>query len=142
MLKNKIKTKVTLFLLCTFIIFIPLISNATIPVLEESGAVFEDINETANGMGYKIEDPKDMDTLGIEFTKLIVQYILGFLGVIFLVLVIIGGYQWMTAGGNEESITKAKKRIINATIGIVIVLGAYIITDFIFMSIITAPRPN
>jgi len=65
----------------------------------------------------------------------IIRTVLSFLGIIFLILVITGGYQWMTAGGNEETIGKAKKRIINATIGLIIVLTAYAITYFIIYNL-------
>ncbi|MBI4090883.1 MAG: hypothetical protein HY422_02565 [Candidatus Komeilibacteria bacterium] len=55
----------------------------------------------------------------------IVRAILGFVGIVFVVLIIIGGIQWMTSGGNEKKIEEAKKRIVNATIGLVIILAAY-----------------
>jgi hypothetical protein len=57
---------------------------------------------------------------------------LSVLATIFVVLIIISGYQWMTAGGNEEQVAKAKKNISNAVIGLVIILSAYAITWFIF----------
>ena len=57
---------------------------------------------------------------------------LSILASIFVILVIVAGFQWMTAGGNEEKISKAKKNISNAVIGLIIVLSAYAITWFIF----------
>lgn len=57
---------------------------------------------------------------------------LSILAVIFIVITIIAGYQWMTAGGNEEQVAKAKKNISNAVIGLIIILAAYAITWFIF----------
>jgi len=56
---------------------------------------------------------------------------LSFLGVIFLLLTITGGIMWMTAGGNTEQVTKAKKLITSAIIGLVIVFAAYALTSFI-----------
>lgn len=58
----------------------------------------------------------------------IIQTALSFLGVIFLILMIYGGYLWMTARGNEEQSGKAKNTIVAAIIGIVIVLSAYAIS--------------
>jgi hypothetical protein len=58
------------------------------------------------------------------------------LGVIFLVLFIVSGYQWMTAGGNEEQIEKAKKRMGNAAIGTIIVLMAWALTRFVFLKML------
>ena len=61
----------------------------------------------------------------------IVKTILSLLGILFLILIIISGFQWMTAGGNEETIAKARKRIINASIGLGIVILSYSIASFI-----------
>ena len=60
--------------------------------------------------------------------SLIITTILSFLGVIFLVLIIVAGYQWMTAGGNEEEVKKAQQQIKNSVIGLIIVLAAYAIS--------------
>ncbi len=62
----------------------------------------------------------------------VIGVILGLLGIVFLVLLVLGGYQWMTAGGNEDQVTKAQARIKTAVIGLVIVLAAYAITAFVF----------
>jgi hypothetical protein len=64
-------------------------------------------------------------------TGTIIGTALSFLGVIFLVLTIAGGIMWMTAGGNAEQVTKAKKLITSAVIGLVIVFASYAITSFI-----------
>ena len=53
-------------------------------------------------------------------------------GVAFFILVIYGGFLWMTARGHEEQSSKALRTIFAAIIGIIIVLGAYAITSFIF----------
>ncbi len=57
--------------------------------------------------------------------------ILSFVGVLFLILIIFAGISWMTAAGNDQKIEKAKSLIINAVIGLLIVLSAYAITNFI-----------
>ncbi len=62
----------------------------------------------------------------------VIQGALGLLVIIFFILIILAGFRWMTAGGNEEIVAKAKKNIINAIIGVVIVIMAYAITVFIF----------
>lgn len=63
---------------------------------------------------------------------IIIQGFLSLLGIIFLVLIIIAGYKWMTASGNEEQIKKSQATIKTAIIGLIIVLGAYAITYFVF----------
>jgi len=44
------------------------------------------------------------------------------MGALFLILMIYGGFTWMTAQGNEEKIAKAKRIIVNAVIGLSIIL--------------------
>lgn len=56
---------------------------------------------------------------------------LAFLGVVFFVLMIYGGYLWMFSMGNEQTVTKAKDVVIAAAIGLIIILMAYVITSFI-----------
>lgn len=61
----------------------------------------------------------------------IVRVILGFLGTIAILLVLYGGFLWMTAAGNEDQIGKAKKVLINAGIGLLIIMSAFAITQFV-----------
>ena len=65
----------------------------------------------------------------------IIRSVLVLLGVWFVVLIIVSGFQWMNAGGNSDIVVKARQRIINATIGLVIVLFALTITTFIMNQI-------
>lgn len=64
-----------------------------------------------------------------------VQTILSLLGIIFLGLTLAAGFQWMTAGGNEEQIKKATATLKAAIIGLIIVIAAYTITFFIFKAL-------
>jgi hypothetical protein len=56
---------------------------------------------------------------------------LGLLGVVFLVLMVYGGYIWLIARGDESKAEKAKDTIVNSLIGLIIVLAAYAITYFV-----------
>ncbi len=62
----------------------------------------------------------------------VIQAALGLLALIFIVLMIVAGFQWMTASGNEAQVKKSLDTIKTAIIGLVIVLAAYTITYFIF----------
>ena len=58
----------------------------------------------------------------------VITIVLAFVGTIFLILIIYGGIQWMTAQGNEEKVTKAQTIIKDSVIGLAVVLFAYLIT--------------
>jgi len=60
---------------------------------------------------------------------------LAFIGTLFLILIIYGGFTWMFARGNEQEVKKAKDLITQAVIGLVIVLAAYAITSYIGSSL-------
>jgi hypothetical protein len=61
----------------------------------------------------------------------IIHVFLGILGVVALVLIVYAGFLWMTAGGDEEKVTKAKQIITQAVIGLAIILSSYAITSFV-----------
>lgn len=65
----------------------------------------------------------------------IIKAFLGLLGIIFVILMIIAGFNWMTAGGDEDKINKAKDTIRAAVIGLIIVVAAYAITYFVFANL-------
>ena len=66
----------------------------------------------------------------------IIKIFLGLLGIIFVVLLIIAGFKYMTAGGDEEKVKEAVAQIRNAVIGLLIVISAYAITYFITVRVI------
>ncbi|KKS93029.1 MAG: hypothetical protein UV70_C0018G0006 [Parcubacteria group bacterium GW2011_GWA2_43_13] len=66
----------------------------------------------------------------------VINIVLGFLGLIALILVIWSGVQWMTSGGNEDKTKEAKDRMKAGVIGLMIILGAAVLTNFILDLII------
>ena len=60
---------------------------------------------------------------------------LSLLSLIFIVLILYAGFNWMTASGDEQKVTKAKDTITKAVIGLVIIVAAYSITYFVFKTI-------
>ncbi len=68
----------------------------------------------------------------------IINIALGIVGTIMVVLFIFSGFIWMTAAGNEEKITKAKRILSNAIVGIVIVIMAYAISYFVINQLLRA----
>ncbi|MBI2589422.1 hypothetical protein HYW32_00085 [Candidatus Berkelbacteria bacterium] len=52
-------------------------------------------------------------------------------GVIFVLLFLIGGIQYLVAAGNEENTNKAKKLLVDAIVGLIIVVIAWAIGTYI-----------
>jgi len=64
------------------------------------------------------------------------QRVLGFLvqglGALTLLIFIYGGFLWFTSAGNEERLTKAKKTLGYAILGLIVVLSSYAAVSFIY----------
>jgi len=69
-------------------------------------------------------------------TSLVIRAAMGLLGIAATVIVLIGGYTWMTAGGNDEKIGEAKKWMFAGVIGLAIIFSAYSISNFVLDRII------
>ena len=72
----------------------------------------------------------------------IINILLGFLGVIAVILVLWGGFKWMTAAGDEGKIGEAKKLMGAGVVGLVIILAAYAITAFVVNQLVNATGYN
>ncbi|MBL7141538.1 hypothetical protein ISS21_00335 [Patescibacteria group bacterium] len=86
------------------------------------------LNEFGNVAGY--------GTAGLgEIIGKMIKAVLSLLALVAVVLIIVGGFQWMTSGGNQEKIEGAKKLMGSALIGLVIVVLAYAIAAFVINSL-------
>lgn len=66
-----------------------------------------------------------------SFAVDLIKLFLSIIGMFFMILVIIAGYWWATARGDESKVEKAQKTLRSAVIGLIIVLAAYSITTFV-----------
>ena len=91
-------------------------------VLAADNRILENLKKVGK-IGFGAETPTDPKLIIAN----IIQVVIGFVGIIFLILIIVGGVQWMTSGGNQETVKKAKGTIASSTIGLLIVLLSYAI---------------
>ena len=66
----------------------------------------------------------------------VIKAFMGLLGIIAVVIILLGGFKWMTAAGNEEKVAEAKKLIISGIIGLIIIMSAYAIAQFVVSAIV------
>jgi len=86
---------------------------------------------SGNGIALKATDPRTI-------AASIINVALTLLGIIAVVIVLVGGFKWMTAGGNEENVESAQKILISGVIGLVIVLAAWGIASFVLSTLFAA----
>jgi hypothetical protein len=99
--------------------------TAPVQAANLSDAFGKPLEDVAHDAGYK-DDVQPEVLIGR-----VIRIALSFLGVVFFVLMLYGGFLWMTAAGNEDRVTKAKNLIIAAVTGMIIVLASYAISFFI-----------
>lgn len=97
-----------------------------LPVIVLAGPV-DRLNDVATNGTYAAADENSMS----EIVGIIISALLSLLGVIFIVLIIYAGFNWMTAAGDSAKVDKAKDTLFRAVIGLIIVVGAYAIWGFI-----------
>jgi len=55
------------------------------------------------------------------------QFMLGIIGSLVLAVFIYGGFLWLTSGGVPDRVSKGRKAMMGALIGLIIVFGAYVL---------------
>ena len=71
-------------------------------------------------------EPPTLDKLGDVFGNF-VSAILGFAGITLFVLLVVGGFKFITSGGDPKAIEGARKTITYAIMGLVLLLLSYLI---------------
>jgi len=111
-----------------------LISVLTLPYFVFAGPnPMGELKDVASAGGYSDETT---ETTFASNLGLVIKAFLSLLGIIFIILIIWAGYNWMTAGGNEEKISKATNTITRAIIGLIITISSYAIWRFIYFKLI------
>jgi uncharacterized membrane protein YwzB len=114
--------------ICAFSLFLlPIASHAQI-----SGAVQElkDIQTEAGVSSTSANLPALVGSL--------INVLLSVLGIVFVILMVYAGFLYMTASGEEDKVKKAKKLISQAVIGLIIIVAAYAISNFVFQQLAAA----
>ena len=88
------------------------------------GSSYDQLQHAGGTTGAGFTEPQDPRIIIANIIKVVLTLV----ATILFVLIIWAGFEWMTAGGNDEQVGKAKKTISNATIGLIVVLSSYAIT--------------
>ena len=128
-LSNRIMTlSMSAFILMSMFFVSP--ANATTGVNKMWGtdAVAGDVH---SNVGLEDTDPRTM-------AAKVINIMLGFLGIIAVVIILLGGFKWMTSGGSEDKVGEAKKLIGAGVIGLIIVMASFGIATFVLDAVFSA----
>lgn len=85
-------------------------------------------------VGTQVGGQTDLPTL---VGKLITA-LLSVLGIVFVILVIYAGFMYLSAQGDTTKVQKANKLLTQSVIGLIIVIAAYAISNFVIGVLVTA----
>lgn len=108
-------------------VFMPMLA------LQVSAANIDTGLNYANSIGLGNRDPRDI-------ASSVIKIILGFLGIIAVVIILLGGFKWMTAAGNDDKVGEAKKIISAGVVGLLIILASYGLASFVINQLMSATQ--
>ena len=85
------------------------------------------LNAGVDSAGYDRSNATDLRIL----LPNLIQLALSMLGIVYMILIFMAGYNLITARGEEEKVLKAKGTLRRSTIGLIVVLLAYSISSFV-----------
>lgn len=140
-LNNKNLVSIAVFVCFLIFLFIPYLVFAQselnptpLPINKIPRQIGGDANQAVMDEVRRVAEPTygaaDKNSVS-KIISLVINGFLALVGIIFLILMIYGGYLWMMAKGNDEQVKKAQGLIQTAIIGLIIVIGAYAITNFV-----------
>lgn len=68
----------------------------------------------------------------------LINVVMGLLGIIAVILILVGGFMWMTAGGDTEKVANAKRLMFQGVAGLVIIVSAFAIAKFVVSNVLNA----
>ena len=93
---------------------------------------------TTLAIGTTVKKPGDgKDTLWANI-QTIINAVIGILGLICVIIMIIGGVQYMTSSGDPNKTKKARDTILYACIGLIICVLSFAIVNFVILNVLKA----
>ena len=123
------KKKILSLLILSFFLVpsLALVNNANATTTEDDPFGIDYVTGDKGGGDAIVLGNKDPRTMVTQ----IINVALTLLGIVAVVIVLLGGFKWMTAGGNEDKVGEAKKILGAGVIGLVIILAAWGIAAFV-----------
>ncbi len=119
--------KIIAIFFTAFLVFTPLFASAQLLKKGEEQQTKEAFEAVTGEIGLATGNEV---MLGRTISQ-IINFALGLLGVVMLVITIYGGYLWFSAAGNDEQVSKAKSVMTQAVIGLAIIFLAALIINVV-----------
>lgn len=119
--------RIVIFAVLTLILSSFLFNWSNFVVQAQGTPLKDSLNTAAKKAGLAPADIEEVAEVP-DLSEVVGKYIkigLSFLGIIFFIMVVYAGMMWMTAGGELETVKKARTVLIQAAIGLAVTLVAY-----------------
>jgi hypothetical protein len=109
--------------------------DATYKALPGNSGLCAAAGNVSGGPSADLQNPISANSVP-ELIGNIIKVALGIVGSLALIMFIYGGFTWMLAAGNEQSVEKGKNILLWATIGLVVIFASYSLVSFVIMKVI------
>jgi hypothetical protein len=89
------------------------------------------ISDNPGGVGSCSNNGESVTDKVNRILKRIVNFLSAIIGVVAVIMIIFGGFRYITSGGSDNTVTSAKNTILYAVIGLVIVALAQLLVRFV-----------
>jgi hypothetical protein len=76
------------------------------------------------------DSPASLSDLEVLFQR-VISIALGLGGIVLFVMLVVGGFKYLTSGGDPKAVESAQKTLTSAILGLVLLLSAYLILKLI-----------
>ncbi len=137
MIMDKKNHSLTFSLVAVLILISAVLTPLSLLVAQSAGNINDVIGdlETTATKAKIISEGARPPTL-YQFIGRLVNFALIIIGLVFLVLIIYAGYIWLMARGNDQEISRAVDYLRNGFIGLIVILGAYLLTNYVIFKIL------
>jgi hypothetical protein len=113
-----------LFLYTTIVLPGLLLSYLPASAANAGATISKGLEETNKGVGFS-------KASATQIIGQLIQVLLSVTGIVFLIITIYAGILYMTAAGDESKVKKAKSMLVTSVIGIIIIMSAYALSQFV-----------
>jgi cytochrome bd-type quinol oxidase subunit 2 len=126
---KKLKSKL-MGLAALFVLAVPVAVPVAVGAQNVSGNLCSGSNLDISGNGTSNNCPDQSSTLGDKI-KTIINIFSAVVGAVAVIMIIVGGFRYITSAGNETNVKAARTTILYAVVGLVIVALAQLIVHFV-----------
>ena len=127
-------------LVALVVVWVSLFATAHLALADAKGSIQCGVNAAAGSGDVTSVCPAPATDSGDSITKLItsvINILCVLVGAVAVIMIIVGGFRYVTSSGNEQAISGAKKTIIYALVGLIIVALSQTIVHFVLNNIDT-----